>query len=138
MNTSNLLTNNYLSDNEPWHKHKLSEQEANEYHERLLMQGNIITIIKDNELKGYLEIWKINYEQLGRIMCGLPVYALEENITDGNIAFVNNGWIDHGEYIYKNLLFQMKERFSDCEYVARRRFKYNENFKVYPMGQLGA
>lgn len=85
------LTFNYIH-NENWHKNKLSEIEANKYHERLLMQGNIITYVIDGELKGYLEFYRINYEQLGRIVCGLALNHTEDLLT-GNIAFINRMWV---------------------------------------------
>jgi hypothetical protein len=121
---------------ETWHKKKLSNAEANLYHERLLMQGNIVTIVEDGVLKGYIEIWRINYEQLGRLMCGETIFAFDENITDGNIAYVNNGWIAED---YRNIDMARKlekkfmEKFKDCKYISRKRQKYSESFKVYPM-----
>lgn len=129
------LTNIYET-KETWHKNKLSKEEANIYHERLLMQGNIITIVEDDILKGYIEIWKINYEQLGRLMCGETIFAFDENITDGIIAYVNNGWISpdyQNTKMAKKLEDSFKDRFKDCKFIARKRHKYNEAFKVYPM-----
>ncbi len=131
------LTNIYY-EKENWHKDKLSKEDANKYHERLLMQGNILTVVKDNELKGYIEVWCINYEQLGRIMCGIPIYAFQENITDGEIAYVTNGWVDNDKVVSKQLMRKFIDRFKSCRFVARKRFKYNDAFKVYPIGYLGA
>ena len=129
------LTKIYL-EKETYHKNFLSVEDANKYHERLLMQGNIITIVENDELVGYIEVWRINYEQLGRLMCGKTIFAFDENITDGNIAYVNNGWIDEGYQnteISKKLEIKFLEIFKSCDFIARKRHKYNEAFKIYPM-----
>lgn len=121
---------------ETWHKIRLSTADANVYHERLLMQGNIVTIVEDGVLKGYIEVWKINFEQLGRLLCGISVYVYDENITDGNIAYINNGWIAEDYQntdMARKLEAKFTEQFKDCIYVARKRQKYSEAFKVYPM-----
>lgn len=77
---------------ETWHKNKLSEVEANLYHERLLLQGNILTYVREGVLVGYLEFYRINFEQLGRVCCELQLQDTE-NLIDGNIALVNRMWI---------------------------------------------
>lgn len=124
---------------EPWHQKRLSVAESNVYHERLLMQGNIITIVEDEMLRAYVEIWKITYEQMGRLFCGETVYALEENITDGPIAYINNAWVDPNYRAGKTVDSMMREfikRFRDCEYVVGRREKYNKTFRAYRMKHL--
>lgn len=92
MNIAQQLTEVYLT-KEFWHKNKLSQEEADKYHERLLMQGNIITHITDGVLEGYLEFYRINYDQLGRIMCDIQLNHTEDLLT-GNIAFINRMWIN--------------------------------------------
>lgn len=140
MNLAEQLT--YIYHNfESWHKIKLPYDESVEYHRRLLMQGNIITIIENDELKAYAEVWKINYEQLGRLFCDVPFFVYDENITDGNIAYINNLWFDPSyrtSLINEDLLKQFGEHFKDCTFMARKRNKYNESFKVYPMSRIGA
>lgn len=131
---SELLTKNYLK-NEKWHKNYLPEQEANKYHERLIMQGNILTVVDNDELKAYMEVWKVDYELLGRLMCGVDVYAFDEDIVNGNIAYINNAWVTDVES--KKILEQeFKDKFGQCEFIARKRFKYSDTFKVYPMRSL--
>lgn len=139
MNIIEQLT--YIYHNfEGWHKNKLSKEDSNKYHERLLMQGNILTIIEGGELKAYLEIWKINYEQLGRLLCGLPFYVFDEDIIGGEIAYVSNGWVSdnyNNTDAHKVLMGEFINKFKDCKFVARKRYKYNESFKVYPINYLG-
>lgn len=120
---------------ENWHKSKLSKEDANQYHERLLMSGNIITYVKEGELIGYLEYFRINYEQWGRLVCGETIGALEENIKDGKIAYINNMWIAEGErgaeaFDFLGRLFL--SRCIDCEYFTTfRRLKKSQPVKVY-------
>lgn len=129
------LTDIYLN-KETWHKNKLSKEEADEYHRRLIMQKNIITYIEDKKLIGYIEVWKINFEQLGRLICEIPFFVFDENITDGNIAYISNMWIspDHRfNLVNKRIVKDFFNRFSSCEYMLLRRIKWNYAFKVYPM-----
>lgn len=121
---------------ENWHKNKLNEEDANKYHERLLMQGNILTYVKDDKLIGYVEVWKINYDQLGRILCEKPFFVFDENITDGNIAYIHNMWIapeSRMVLVKKEILRDFMNKFSMCEFLFLRRVKWNFMFKVYPM-----
>ena len=64
------------------------------------------------------------------------MFAFDEDIVSGDIAYVNNAWVSE-DYQSGDVAIQLeekfKDRFKDCKYVARKRFKYNESFKVYPM-----
>lgn len=124
---------------ETWHKNKLSQEEANKYHERLLMQGNILTYVDNGKLIGYVEAWKINYDQLGRILCEVPFYVFDEDITNGNIAYIHNMWISpeyRGNLVKNKILKEFFTKFSDCQYLFLRRVKWNYAFKVYPMSNF--
>lgn len=99
------------------------------------MQGNIITYIKNGELHGYLEFFRINFEQFGRKVCDLPIYALEEDILNGNIAYINNMWInpeDRNGDAFHMLAAMFLARNKDAEFfTAFRRLKKSEPVKVY-------
>jgi len=121
---------------EYWHKSKLSVEDSNKYHEILIMQGNILTYVENDILIGYVEVWRINYEQLGRILCEEKFFVFDENITDGNIAYIHNMWIapEHRmSLVNKKVLNDFFSKFGDCKYMFLRRVKWNYNFKVYPM-----
>jgi hypothetical protein len=133
------LTYIYLTQ-ECWHRNKLTEEQANEYHERLLMQGNILTSVIDGELKGYVEYWRINTEQLGRIIIGQPILTDTEDIVSGQIAYINNMWIEES---YRNgIVFDMLATMflvknQDAEFFcAIRRLKHNKPFQVYSRQDL--
>ncbi len=133
------LTNIYLNC-ETWHKNKLTREQANEYHERLLVNGNILTYVIDGALIGYLEYWRISAEQLGRIIIGDPVMTDTEDIINGPIAYINNMYIDpeyrRGEaFEMLGTLFLVKNK--DAEYFcSMRRLKHNHPVQVYTRSEL--
>lgn len=133
------LTYIYINQ-ENWHEHKLSKEDSDAYHERLLMQGNIITYIENNELLGYLEFYRINFEQFGRMVCDINIPVFEENILDGNIALVKNMWITsekrHSEvFEFLSAMFLSRNRDADF-FVAFRRTKHSEPLLVYSRDDL--
>lgn len=78
---------------EDWHKSRLAEAEARVYFTALLERGNIITVADGDRLLGYVEFWRLNYEQFGRIICGEEFSALHEDVSSGNVAYVANTYI---------------------------------------------
>ena len=82
----------YLTE-EGWHKNKMSEEEAHNYHKKMLERGNILTYLEDDEIVGYVEVWKINFEQFGKLICQVPFSGLYEDVSSGYIAYVANTWI---------------------------------------------
>lgn len=79
-----------------WHDSKMSKEEAYKYHEKLLTNGNIITYVDGLRVLGYVEVWRVTYEQFGRILCRAPFSSYLENVTGGYIAYVANTWISEG------------------------------------------
>lgn len=133
------LTDIYLN-KENWHKSKLSKEESDLYHERLLVQGNILTYIVSGKLIGYLEFWRINFEQIGRLMCGHPIMIDKEDILNGNIAYINNMYIDlkhrNGEaFEMLGAMFLSKNKDADF-FVTFRRLKHNSPIQVYTRQEL--
>ena len=53
---------------EYWCKNKMSKEEIKKYYELLFKRDRIITYVKDGELIGYAESWRITEEQLKRIL----------------------------------------------------------------------
>lgn len=139
INIINQLTDVYHNF-ETWHKQKLTREQSNEYHERLMINGNILTYIKSGELIGYLEFWRINFEQLGRLVCGQPVLTDIEDLLSGNIAYINNMWInpdDRGGFAFEFLASMFLSRNKDAEFfVAFRNLKHNKPIQVYKRDEL--
>jgi len=92
-NIISQLVDIYLSNEEYWHKNKLPRQESERYFDCLLKKGNIIYYMQNEELVGYVEFWRINYEQMGRLLCKEVFLPMEENINDGKICYLSNTWI---------------------------------------------
>lgn len=133
------LTQVYLT-KEKWHKRYLSEEEANKYHERLIMQGNIITYVDNGELIGYLEFWRINYTQLGRILCDNPIITDVEDIISGDIAYINNMWIREdarGTEAFNILgnMFLVKNQDAQI-FCCVRRMKHHHPIQIYKRDEL--
>ena len=125
---------------EHWHKNKLSVEDANKYHERLLMNGNIITYVLDGELIGYLEFWRITYEQFGRLVCGDTINAMAEDLLTGEIAYINNMWISEdyrGGEAFNTLAKEFLFKNVDCQYFSTfRPFKNHKPIIVYSRADL--
>ncbi len=123
-----------------WHRQKLSTEDANDYHERLLLNGNILTYVVDGELVGYLEFWLISYEQFGRLVCGKNIATDTEDILGGNIALINNMWVDENHRsgaAFEILAAQFLSRCKTAEfYVAFRRVKRHQPIQVYTRDEI--
>jgi len=139
MNIINQLIKVYYAE-ENWHKKILSPKETEKYHKELLRKGRIIYVEEKGELLGYTESWRINFEQLGRLVCHASFSAYLENVTDGNIAYVANTWIkkEHRKgKIYKILRNRFFSLNKDCEYfVGKALRKKTQPIKVFTRSQI--
>jgi len=141
MDIINQLTDIYIN-YENWHEHKLSEEEARKYFQRLIEKGNIISYTDNGSVVGYVEFWRINYEQWGRIVCGETFSAYTEDIVNGNIAYVANAWI-HPDYrrtkIFRMGKMEFFKRNFKCDYfVGEARRKKCGLIKVFKKAELSS
>lgn len=109
MSIVDQLTEIYLHE-EDWHKEKLSKEEADRYHEVMLSNGNIITVSDGDILCGYVEYWRVSFEQFGRIICGEPFSSIHENVQNGQIAYLANTYI-RPEYRHGKVYKLLRARF---------------------------
>jgi len=86
------LTEIYLKE-EDWHEAKLSVEESDGYFRKLLSQGNIFYIARKGTLLAYMEVWFVAKEQLAQIMEGKPFHGSEEEVEDGQYAYVNSIYV---------------------------------------------
>lgn len=133
------LTEIYLHE-ETWHKSKLNKEEADNYHATLLQQGNIITVSENDLLCGYVEFWRLNFEQFGRIICGEPFSALHENVSNGQIAYVANTFI-HKQYRHGEVYRMLRDRFFEANklcthFVGEARRKKTAPLKIFKRGEI--
>jgi len=114
------LVDIYLNQ-EYWHRKKLSKEKAYDYFNRLVYTGNIITHIQGGELVGYVEFWRITFGQFGRIICHSPFSAYQEDVQNGNIAYVANTWIKpeyRNTQVYKALKLAFFQATYMCDYFV--------------------
>jgi hypothetical protein len=128
------ITEVYL-EAETWHKTKLSKEESIAYHTKLLDLGNIITVCYGNILCGYVEFWRVSFEQFGRIICDEPFSAYTENVQNGQVAYLANTYIKP-EYRGVNTIKVMRNRFYEANkfcthFVGEARRKKSAPVKVY-------
>lgn len=120
---------------EYWHKERLDRRASWMYHEKLLGQGNIITVADGDVLAGYCEFWRISFEQFGRIVCGEPFPAIHENVLNGQVAYVANTYIRpyyRNKDVYKMLRNRFFEFNQDCtHFCGHARRKSSEPLKVF-------
>lgn len=120
-NITQQLTDIYLSDEEYWHTEKLDYTDSLNYFNCLLNRNRIQTVTYNGKLIGYVESWRLNFEQFGRIICNRPFSAMEEDINTGNIAYVANVWV-HKDYRRSVAIQILKHRFfelnQDCDYFV--------------------
>lgn len=117
----------------------LPHSEAMEYFERLMMNGNIITYVKNEELLGFIEYWRVNMEQFGRICCNMTL-AHEENLNDGNICLITRMYIVpdlRNADTFINIGRQLLEKNIDAQFYAAMQFhKKHKPLQVYTRDQI--
>jgi hypothetical protein len=138
MNTVDQLWSFY--EQESWHKKRISKEEHDSYVSKLLSLGNILTVSDGDVLLGYVEFWRIDFEQFGRIICGEHFSAYHENVQGGLIAYVANTFIRpemRSTDVYKRLRTQFLRANSHCtHFVGEARRKKSEPVKVFKRSQL--
>jgi ribosomal protein S18 acetylase RimI-like enzyme len=116
----------------------LSDDELTAYFIAMEHRKNLIVELDfEFAIIGFIELWRINYEQLGRIMVHGLIDAREEDTSSGPICFLANLAIHpdyrsdkHLDRILRNRFF--KENYQ-CEYFcgdSRRRI-HHHTFNIY-------
>jgi len=117
----------------------LSEQEATEYFERLMMNGNIITYVKDGELLGFLEFWRCSEEVFGKVCLGLPI-SHDTDLVNGPVCMISRMYIVPDlrnaetfitigrEFLNRNL--------TATHYVALQAHKKHKPLQVYNRNEI--
>ncbi len=125
--------------------HPMNDEQIDNYHRYILSQDAIRYVFEGERLLGYVAYYRINYEQLGRLVCQLPFNALSEDIVSGNILYLIDVTIDpefRGKEVWKLLRDALFEKNADCEFfighaIYKKRsqpirvFKQTEIMKKY-------
>ena len=127
-------------ENEDWHSIRLSDEEARRYHEHGLQNGSILCATEDGVLKGYLEIWKLSFEQLGRVLCGEPFSPMQEEVFHGPVAYLANIWIKSDERdgrIMKILRLKFFGHTTECKFITGHLTKrLHAPFQIFKRGRI--
>lgn len=120
---------------ETWHQTRLTKAEADVYHSTLLDRGNIITVSNVDFLLGYVEYWRLSFEQFGRIVCGEPFSAIHEDVQRGQVAYVANTYI-RPEWRSTKVYRLLRDRFFEANracthFVGEARRKKSAPIKVF-------
>ena len=117
--------------------YSLSDSRVKEQIQVLLDKGRILAVTdrEDGSLLGYVESWRINYEQFGRIICQQPFNVLLEDINNGTICYLSNITI-HPDHRRSTVINTLKDKFflqnNMCEYfVGEAKRKKTQPLKVF-------
>jgi len=117
----------------------LDETEAKKYFTRLLMNGNIITYVKDGELLGFVEFWRINNEQFGRL-CRNHTLSHDEDLLSGDLCLITRMYIVPDLRNAETFLFlgrALLERNKDAvDYAAMQMHKKHKPLQCYSREQI--
>ncbi len=127
----------------------MSADQTRAYHAHLLDKDAIRFAMAGDRLLAYVAYYRINHEQLGRLVCQEPFNAMTEDIQNGNICYLIDVTVDpdfrNGEVMksLKKLYFAKNQ---DCDYfighaIYKKRsqpirvFKRTEFMKRYLRGE---
>ena len=131
----NFLVDIYHSDEEWWHNEKMSKEDSFEYFKCMINKGRIIYLIEDGIMLGYLESWRINYEQMGKLICHAPFSSCVQDVENGFICYLSNIWIKPSERrgkVFKELKRLFFEQNNDCLYfIGHAMRKKTQPVKVF-------
>lgn len=119
---------------------KVSRQEVEDIILALLVKKRLFWHEEDGKIVGYCESWRLNYEQLGRLLCGVHFSPIHEDINSGNIAYVANVVI-HPNYRKTSVLKILKSKFVElnnmCEhFVGHAIRKKHQPFKAFKRHEI--
>lgn len=105
--------------------------------QHLLDRNRIIAQLEGDEIIGFVESWRINFEQLGKTIC-YPGYAKDFkdwDINNGNICYLSNVVI-HPKWRFKEVYKYLKNEFFiqnyACEFFIGQAYrKRHQPLKVF-------
>ena len=106
---------------ESWQGHDLTEFQLLDYFQTLNQKGRLLLSGENHCILGYVESWRITFEQFGRIICQLPFAIGEENIEQGPIAYVANIFVQpqaRKSWVIKDLTKQFFTQNIDADFFV--------------------
>ena len=134
------LIDTYLN-KEQWHESRLEPWAAKEHYKRQLDRGNSKFLHgTDDEIVGYLEIYWLDSQQLGKIVNKKFFDVLAENLIDGDFVYVASSYLEkeyRGQGYIHDLNQDMKDKHKDRDYVGIIYEEHNTgSFKFYKKGEI--
>lgn len=135
-NILDQLVDIYLHHEEWQGGNKVSAERARKCYEIAYDKGCIVLCLDSLEqVMGYGEFKKINYEQMGRIICEAPFDIEHEDITSGNIGWISGVYIKpefRDGIVLDVLRTEFFKRTFRCEYfIGEARRKKSQPLKVF-------
>ena len=140
MNLIDELTQFYY-DYETYHETKLSQKEARAYFQVALEKDRIrhisVSLGGREQLIGYVESWRLDYDHFGRVLCGERFNIRTEDIERGPIAFVANTCV-HPDFRMGKTIHDLKWLFVLHNYDAKyfcgeaRHNRRSQPLKIFP------
>lgn len=113
--------------------------DAMDYHQAILDKKAIVSYEENDELLGYAEFWRINNEQLGRIVLGQNFSAKWEDINSGTICYLSNVTVrpdKRGLGVIRELRNKFFEANKDCDYfIGYAKRKKTQPWKIFTKQQ---
>jgi len=117
-------------------KTKMSYSEAEYYHRHLLTNKNILCVVTKGKIIAYVEYYKVNYEQLNKLLWNEPFSVVKEDLTGGQHCYVANIWVskDSRFSALKELKYKWDKEINKCLTISGHRYKYNGKTRFYKRG----
>ena len=128
------MMNTYFN-KEKFHRKLLSHNDAALYFSRAIATKNIVFEVIDQNIVGYLEIWRLDKEQLAKIVNYENIDSLHENLTRGEFVFIAGLYIDKA-YRRKSIVQKLKRKMEDIQSnhpylgVVMDDLKYNRRLRI--------
>lgn len=131
----------YYFEEEKLTPNKGNIRDSIEYYEKMLKDHNV-TMLTDNNnnIIALMEVWVLSEEQFKRIVEDKGFYPRDENLTDGEIYFVNDLYIkpDHrhngGMVMIRNMRRVMENIYGKKKVIVFSERKNNDRYRTFQGG----
>jgi hemolysin-activating ACP:hemolysin acyltransferase len=106
------ITQTYY-EKETWHETKLPKDIGRTYFTKGLENKNFVVLREEGLPIGYISVWFLDNEQTSRVISGQAFHAVDENITDGEIVFVANAYVEK-EHRHNKKIMQLNQAMKDA------------------------
>lgn len=137
MDTIHQLVDIYFKE-EWWHKNRMSQEKAYNYHKQMYEQGNIQVYEDMGLVLGYYQVYFVNSKQLEDLVMNRPFHELTEDIRNGNIAYLANLWIDkpfRKGSVFKTLYTKFFEQCRNCKMIVGEEQPRKGRLRIFRNGR---